>query len=92
MPVVGVNSCGVRPHKLREQRRLIKEALEAGDIAMPRCCDERVEKTPLLDRIHGHPSALGDVLPGASHYLTRVGLFKPKEFRDVAVGIAEGLS
>ena len=69
-----------------------KETFEAGDIAAVGCCDERVEKTSLLGRTRGHPSAIGDVLTGASHYLPRVGLFKPKDARDVTVCIVERLS
>src|SRR5262245_28224848 len=37
----------------------------------------------------GHPSAIRDALPSASHHLPRVGLFKPKGVRDVAVSIVE---
>ena len=55
------------------------------------CCDERVEKTSLLGRTRGHSSAIGDVLPGASHHLPRVGLFKPKDVRDITIWIVERL-
>ena len=55
------------------------------------CCDERVEKTSLLGRTRGHSPAIGDVLPGASHHLPRVGLFKPKDVRDITTWIVERL-
>ena len=54
--------------------------------------DKRVEKASVLGRTCGHASAIGDVLPGASHYLPSVGHFKPKDGRDVAVGIVERFS
>jgi hypothetical protein len=53
------------------------------------CCGERVEETSLLGRTHGHPSAIRDVLARASHDLPRVGLFEPKDIRDVTVCIVE---
>ena len=50
-----------------------QEALEAGDVAMPGCREEGVEKTFVLGRTCGHPSAISDVLACASHHLPRVG-------------------
>jgi len=63
---------------------------EAGDVAIPGRRGERLEKTPMLGRIRGHLSGTRDVPPGASHHLARVGLFKLKNIRDVAVWIVEG--
>ena len=68
-----------------------KETFEAGDVAILGRCDESVEKTSLRGRIRAHSSAIGDVLAGASHHLPRVGLFKPKDVRDIAVCIIERL-
>ena len=68
-----------------------KNPLEAGDVASLGRGNEGVEKTSLLGRIRGHPSAIRDVLPSASHHLPRVGLFKPKDVRDVAVCVVERL-
>jgi hypothetical protein len=39
----------------------------------------------------GHPAAMSDALPGASHQLPRVCLSKPKDVRDVTVCIVERL-
>ena len=69
-----------------------QEAFEAGDVAMPGCREERVEKTFVLGRTRGHPSAISDVLARASHHLPRVGHFEPEEVRDVAVRVVERLS
>ena len=43
----------------------------------------------MFARIRTHPSTIHNVLPGAGNHLPRVVLFKPKDFRDVAVGIVE---
>jgi hypothetical protein len=69
----------------------VKSPFEAGDVAVLGRGDESVEKTSLLGRTRGQPSAIRDVLPGASHYLPHVGLFKPKGVREVAVWIVESL-
>ena len=53
---------------------------------------ERIEKTSSLGGIRGHPSAIRDVLPSATHHLPRVGLFKPEDVRDVAVWVIERFS
>jgi hypothetical protein len=39
--------------------------------------------------LDGHASGIGDALPGASHYLPRVGLFESEDVRDVAVRVVE---
>jgi hypothetical protein len=66
-----------------------QEIFETGDVAMSSGCDERVEKTPVIGRTRGHPSDVRDVVPGSSHHLPRIGLFEPKEIRDITVWIVE---
>jgi len=57
-----------------------KDSFEAGEITTLGSCDQAVEKTPLLGRTRGYPSATGDVLPSATHYVPRVC------FNEIAVG------
>ena len=73
------------------QRDERKRSFEAGDVAMLGGGDESLKKTSLLGRIRRHPSAIRDVLTSASHHLPRVGLFKPKDIRDVTICIVERL-
>ena len=54
-------------------------------------CDKSFKKTSLLGRIRRHPSATSDVLPSTSHHLPCVGLFEPKDIRDVTIWIVECL-
>jgi len=63
-----------------------EETFEAADISALGCCEERVEKTSLLGRTRGQPSAIGHVLPSATYHLPRVGLFETNKVRDVTVG------
>ena len=69
-----------------------KETFEADNVAVLGCCDESMEKMSWLRRARADPAAITDVLPSASDHLPRVGLFKPKDVRDVAVWIVERLS
>ena len=68
-----------------------KNAFEVGDVAVVGRCDERFKKTSPLGALRGHPSAINEVPPSASYNLPRVGLFKPKDLRDITVWIVERL-
>ena len=68
-----------------------KHSLEANNNASLGGGNEGVEKTSMLGRIRGHLSAMSEMLTSASHHLPRVGLFKPKGVRDVAVCVVERL-
>jgi hypothetical protein len=59
---------------------------------MLRCSGEDIEKTSRVGRARGQRSSVSDVLTRAGHHLSRVGLFEPKDVRDLAVWIVEGFS
>src|SRR5262249_3047844 len=86
-----VTSCrGLAGRDGNDVRR--KETFEAGNVAALGCGDEGVEKTSLLGRTRGPPSATSDVLPSATHYLPRVWFFKSEDLGYITVRIVERLS
>ena len=68
-----------------------KNAFEVGDVAVVGRCDERFKKASSLGVLRGDSLAVNDMAPSASYDLPRVGLFKPKNLRDITVWIVERL-
>ena len=73
-------------------RRAAKTPFEAGGVAIADRRDECFKKTSSLGALQGYRSAIYEVPPSASYDLPRIGLFKPKDVRDITVWTVECLS